>query len=277
MFDWNRGCDMVWFMTGAGENGDAAAVEGAMCPIPGLAPPVSVPLTVLPPHGCDYLPGRTARLRAFMTREMPGDLYRQFMDAGFRRSGQMIYQPVCVGCRECVPIRVPAKEFSPNKSQRRCWRGNGDVTVSVGKPELTPEKASLYQRYVTSRHGKPPAGEAEEASAELESFLYRSPVQTLEFTYRLGNGELAAVGICDVCEQALSTVYFYFEPAYLRRGLGTYGALVEIDYCVRNDIKYYYLGFWIQGCGAMAYKCNFRPFEKLNPQGFWKRGGESEG
>ena len=167
---------------------------------PPLPPPRAVRLTVLPPHACPYLPGRTATLRAFSVGRLDPDLYHGFMDAGFRRSGRMVYQPVCDGCRRCVPIRVPTDRFRPDKTQRRCVRRNADLTVTAGPPMLTDEKLDLYQRYVGQWHDKATGGaaDADGSRASLEAFLYASPVATTEFTYRDAAGRLLAVGIADV-------------------------------------------------------------------------------
>jgi arginine-tRNA-protein transferase len=214
-----------------------------------------------------------ATSRGFMVGEAPGSVYHRFMDAGFRRSGKLMYQPVCRGCRMCVPLRVPVQSFLPSKSQRRCVGGNRDLTIEVGPPEPTAEKFELYGRYTAEWHGKPSADEGEDAESRWEtfvSFLYDSPVDTLEFRYRDAAGRLLAVGICDICSESLSSVYFYFDPAEARRGLGTFGAVYEIEFARAKGIAHYYLGFWIAGCGAMKYKANFRPCEILHPDGAWR-------
>jgi len=105
---------------------------------------------------------------------------------------------------------------------------------------------------------------------EYERFLYESPVETIECCYRDAGGRLLAVGICDVCSRSLSSVYFYFDPDEKRRGLGTYGALYEIELARRTGIPWYYLGYWVQGCGAMEYKSRFRPYELLGTDGVWR-------
>lgn len=236
-----------------------------MLPLP-LAPPVRVPLVTTAEHPCAYLPGEIARNRALLAGEMDGSLYHAFMDAGFRRSGRLLYQPVCRACRACIPIRVPVAEFAPSKSQRRCMRKNEDIVVNVGEPEPTEEKYELFRRYVVTRHG----GAMSERES-FDSFLYESPVQTVEFTYRDTRGVLLGVGICDVCPNSLSTVYFYFDPDEPKRGLGTLGALKEIAFARDAGIPYYYLGFWVSGCRAMEYKRGLRPAELLHPDGTWRR------
>jgi leucyl-tRNA---protein transferase len=228
-------------------------------------PPIHLQLTVIPPHPCPYLPGRESTLRAFHAGRMDAELYHEFLDRSFRRSGAVIYQPVCQGCRECVPIRVPVGKFRPSKSQRRCRRRNEDLVLKVGESVATDEKFSLYQRYQSERHDSDP-----DTRSGFESFLYRSPVDTLEFVYRDQAGQLLAVGICDVCHRSLSSVYFYYDPAQSRRGLGTYGALCELKYAAERHIEHYYLGFWVKGCGKMSYKADFKPCEILHADGCWR-------
>jgi arginine-tRNA-protein transferase len=237
------------------------------CPIPALPPPVPVRLTVLPAHDCSYLPGREAVHRGFMTHRMTGDLYHRFMDAGFRRSGKVFYQPICRGCRECVPIRVLTDRFRPSKSQRRVVRRNADVRVTIGPVEATDEKYDLYRRYLSARHDREPADDGPDA---FKSFLYDSPVDTMEFQYRGPTGSLIAVGIADICELSLSSVYFFFDPVEADRSLGTFGAITEIGWAQRSRIPYYYLGYHINDSGKMNYKKNFRPGELLRIDGVWR-------
>lgn len=233
---------------------------------PALPAPMRAPLLPLAPHVCPYLPGRVARDRGLWAERMPAAVYERFMNAGFRRSGKLLYQPVCGGCRSCRPIRVPVSTFRPSKSQRRCANRNADLTVMIGAPRVSGEKFNLYRRYVTGWHGR----EDVEDSLAFESFLYDSPLDSLEFEYRDAAGTLLAVGICDPCPTALSSVYFYFDPAHRRRGLGTFGALYEIAFAARANTPYYYLGYWVEGCRTMQYKHDFRPYELLDGDGVWR-------
>lgn len=223
-------------------------------------------LTTLQDVPCPYLPGRAETVRAVLASRIDGTTYHAFLDANFRRSGRMIYQPVCHACQECRSLRVPTGSFTPTASQRRVARKNADLTITVAEPELTDEKADLYARYVREQHSRPDEADRE----RLRGFLYDSPTDSLEFVYRDAAGALVAVGICDVSAASLSSVYFYFDPAAAGRSPGTFGAIYEIAWAAGRGIGHYYLGYWIRDCPAMTYKANFRPAEVLGADGVWR-------
>jgi leucyl-tRNA---protein transferase len=218
------------------------------------------------PHPCPYLPSREAQEEVFKTAELHSELYHDFMDNGFRRSGDYFYRPTCPDCRECHPIRVPAAEFRLTKSQRRVRNKNKDIEVSVCRPTLTEEKLMMYADYLARQHGS--TGDV--SRNELSATLYASPVHTLEFEYRL-NRRLVAVSIADLSSRSLSSVYVYYNVDLSSRSLGTFTALQEILFCQTQEIPYYYLGFFVPGCPAMSYKARFRPHETLDRDLSWNR------
>ncbi|HSI33748.1 MAG: arginyltransferase [Phycisphaerae bacterium] len=235
---------------------------------PSHPPPVRVSLHVSAPHACAYFADRKCTTRALWTDRADAEVYHRFMDAGFRRSGRILYQPVCAGCRLCQPLRVPVAEFAASKSQRRAWRRNQDLLVSVAAPEPTPEKLALYNKYRRLWHDSTD----EQTWEDFTSFLYDSPVDTIEVCYRDPTSDrILGVGICDVAPESLSAVYFYFDPDHAARRLGTFSALWEIETARRLAVPWYYLGFWVPGCRAMEYKADFRPCEVLGTDGTWRR------
>lgn len=227
---------------------------------------ISLPLHRGSSGPCAYLPGRTATHEFALTRRLSGAAYQRLMDAGFRRSGLLIYQPVCEGCRECVPIRVPVNEFAPSRSQRRVLRRNADVQMTVGSPSPTEEKWRMYNAYRRLQHNDL----EREDRPGFEECLYHSPTSTLEMTYWIG-GRLAGVGIVDATPAALSSVYFYFDPEQARRSLGVFSAMCEIEECRRRQLDFWYVGYYIRKCQRMNYKAQYRPCELLGSDGHWRR------
>jgi arginine-tRNA-protein transferase len=242
-------------------------------PYPAWPPPRPLPLAVIPEHPCPYFPDRRATLRAFARDRLEPADYEAFMDAGFRRSGTIFYQPICSGCRLCLPIRVPVDQFHPSKSQRRCARRNQDLEIQIQSPAPTLDKFELYRHYLAQWHhsAEPPTWK------EFTAFLYDSPVDSIEMTYHDPAGQLIAVGLCDVGPTILSSLYFYFDPDHASRSLGVFGALTEIELARRHGLRWYYLGYWVNGCASMQYKADYRPHEILHPDGLWRPGGESAG
>jgi arginine-tRNA-protein transferase len=230
--------------------------------------PVRVKTVVTPAAACSYLADRSASMEAFGAGRIDAVAYGMLLDAGFRRSGRFVYRPVCVGCEQCVQIRVPVERFETSKSQRRCARLNGDLRSTIAHhPRPTPEKFDLYRRYVTQWHGG-----VEPEVEQFREFLYDSPVNSVDIEHRDASGKLLAVGVCDAGPTYLSSVYFYFDPDASNRSLGTFGALVEVELARQLRLAHYYLGYWVEACGAMAYKACFRPFETLDRLGRWVPG-----
>ncbi|MBI3462378.1 MAG: arginyltransferase [Planctomycetes bacterium] len=219
-----------------------------------------------PAHPCSYLAGRWAESDWFVASQLPAGAYHSLMDLNFRRSGALFYRAACDGCQECKAIRVAVQEFQPNRSQRRCWRRNQDITVSVGPPVPTEDKLEVYQRYLRDRHDREMGG----SWSEFCAFLYNSPLHTREVVYRQA-GQVLAAGIVDVEPHAVSTVYCYYDPDASGRALGVFNVLWTIDWCRRKQVPYVYLGYFVRECNKMNYKAHYRPCELLEPDGRWRR------
>lgn len=175
---------------------------------------------------------------------------------GMRRSGYLLYRPVCPGCRKCQPYRVEATKFVASDSQRRVWkRCHSQLEVSMSRPSMDTEKIELYRRYGEFQHGK-----GDDSANNYGEFLVDSVADTYELNWRR-QGKLAAVSVIDVLPTGVSAVYNYWDPDLRELSLGTYTALFEIDLARRNELPYYYLGFLVPGAKTMNYKGRFGPGE----------------
>lgn len=212
-----------------------------------------------PEHACSYLDGASAMtLFADPNQTIGTAAYSQLIRYGFRRSGAHIYRPRCPLCDACVPVRVAARDFMPNRSQRRNWRDNADIEVQVVPVEYREEHYALYRRYISQRHAG--GGMDSDEPEKYQDFLLSPDINGAMHEFRL-HGELLAVAVVDHLDNALSAVYTFFDERQKQRGLGIYAVLHLLNYAKMQQIEHVYLGYWIAECQKMAYKHQYRPFE----------------
>lgn len=207
-------------------------------------------------------------------------IFGNLIQKGFRRSGQYFYLQICEHCDECTPIRINTKEFIISKSQKNAWKKNQDIEVTVCTDSAlfsTDEKAFLFREYDNYHNGHKSDYKklSIEEAKETLALMYGGYKGAVNMEYRL-NGKLIGVGLLDVTEDsngvknALSSNYFYYDVSdeVLKRSIGVFSVLKEIEYCLKNNITYYYLGLYLPNCRKMNYKINYKPFELLK-DGEW--------
>jgi arginine-tRNA-protein transferase len=225
---------------------------------------------VAPASQCGYLPGQVWRLEYEHVAALTPTEYARRLLAGWRRFGYVLFRPRCPKCTACRSLRVLVNDFRPNRSQRRAIRRNeGAVELRIGTPEVTKEKLALYDRYhayQTEDKGWPshPAKDAGEYAA---SFVH-NPFPTQEWCYHVG-GNLVGVGYVDQVPQALSAIYFFYDPGERERCLGTLNVLKILERANHEAVPYLYLGYYVAGCRSMLYKAQFAPNQILEADGDW--------
>jgi leucyl-tRNA---protein transferase len=214
------------------------------------------------PLPCPYVAGRTERK---VVTEISGPdadaLHDRLSRAGFRRSHNIAYAPVCPSCQACVPIRIPTASFEPDRTLRRIARANAAVEGFEVPARATAEQFQLFQHYQLARH-------ADGDMATMSFYDYRAmvedtPVDTFMVEFRDPDDLLIGACLADRLGDGLSAVYSFFLPAVEKRSLGTYTILWLIDRARSQGLPYVYLGYWVPESRKMAYKARFRPSEIL--------------
>ena len=226
-----------------------------------VAPPRELPALgpiYVSSDSCSYFrdgrPSRTAYSQP--TRGLTGPQYDKALSLGMRRSGTILYRPICPGCRKCQPFRIDVSKFAPSKSQRRVIRKcEGLFEIRLHNPRIDNEHLDLFARYQQFQHQEHGI-DADPVS--YERFLGESVVETAELSWRAATSQkLVAVGIVDIVPSGVSTVYFYWDPELRDCSLGTYSALTEISLCRTWNKPYYYLGYLVPGAPTMNYKASY--------------------
>lgn len=218
-------------------------------------------------HACPYIRAQTASTVMLDPRyPMDNTLFSILLKSGFRRSGKTIYRPHCRACNACISVRIPAREYRPNRAQRRTYRKNNDIHTTMKPATFNDEHFALYCRYQAARHSDDPMDHSNPKS--YREFLLESSVESVFIEHRL-NKKLVAISISDLSDDGLSAVYTFFDPTLKTRSLGTHAIMKQIDYVNTMDLDWLYIGYWIAGCQKMAYKKNFTPlFGYVNQE--WK-------
>jgi len=160
------------------------------------------------------------------------------------------------------------------------------LKVKMIRSKFVQEEFELYRKYQQTIHHDQPGENTEDS---YTNFLVKSPIPYVEPSLQnkdvppCGFGsfhqqyylddKLIAVGVVDVLPECLSSVYFFYDPAYHFLDLGVISALREIEW-VQNiakecpNLKYYYLGFYIHSCQKMKYKGKYKPSDLLCPENF---------
>lgn len=225
-----------------------------------------------PPGRCSYLPDRTSSLRYEIVGDLTPAEYLARMHAGWRRFGFAMFRPVCPACSACQPLRVDVAVFRPSATQKRVAKANaGEVTLTIGEPEVTREKLRLYDRFHAFQadfKGWP--GKPRETAVEYAETFVDNPFPTEEWCYRVGD-RLVGVGYVDVLPAAMSAIYFYYDPAERDRSLGVWNVLAVLDSARERGVPWVYMGYYVEGCRSLDYKAKYRPNEARDwADGEWK-------
>jgi leucyl-tRNA---protein transferase len=217
-----------------------------------------------PPSRCSYLPEETSSLEYSVRDTIEPDRYEALLERGWRRHGRHFFRPACPSCRKCRSLRVDVARFTPSKSQRRAIRKNADVEWELAAPAATADHVRLYNAWHADMHVRR-GWRDDRITVEdyRDVFLAGRWSFAREIRY-VRRGQLIGVGLVDVLPSALSSVYFFHDPAWRTAAPGTFSILQEIELARQSDRRWLYLGYWIAECQSMAYKANFGPHELLD-------------
>ena len=220
------------------------------------------------PLPCPYLPARAERK---VVTEISGmknaeKFYSDMAASNYRRSHNIIYTPTCTGCSECKSVRIVVDGFAPDRTMRKIIKTNTDLIVTRVKNVATKEQYGLFTRYQETRHT---GGDMALMSFEdYRSMVEISPIETFLYEFRDANGHLIGVTLIDRLNDGFSGNYQFFEPSMDKRSLGTFAILWVIEELKRQNLPYFYLGFWVKGAQTMKYKTRFKPLEVCGSNGW---------
>lgn len=211
---------------------------------------------------CPYLPDQSARmpLRVLLQTVTPA-VTDQYLERGYRRSGEFVYRTQCPACEACEPIRLEAGEFRFTRSFRRTLaRGKRRYREVRGPLVSSLERVELFNRHRAER-GLCGRDEA----IDLEDYQWgfvRSCFDSFELAW-YDQERLVGLSVVDRGRQAWSAVYTFYDPALRGDSLGTFAVLRQLELCLAEGIRWLYLGYYVEQCAHMNYKTRFLPHDRM--------------
>lgn len=219
---------------------------------------------VEPERECSYLADRAAQLEIRVMVDVTPEELGAMLSRGWRRFGPVYFRPACATCNECVTLRLDTDTFAPSKSQRRARKNALGLVRTMGVPIVDDERLRLYHAWHAHREaarGWEPSG----IDAERYGFEFAFPHPSVrEVTFRdPTDGALVGVGIVDEVPDALSAVYFYWDPERAPASLGVAHVVTLVEAARVSGKRWVYLGYRVLGCPSLVYKAKYGPHELL--------------
>ncbi len=212
---------------------------------------------------CSYISGNDQSIHYKIIQECTKSQCEALILRGWRRFGVMYFRPICSECRACESLKIDVESYTFSKSDRRILRKNDKLTSIIRHPTLTREHMDLFQRYHRYKHH---TRDWDAPKTDPKNY-YASFVQGhgdfgFEVLYFEGE-KLIAVDLIDILDQGISSLYCYYDPEHNAQSLGRYTLLQQIEFAKRLNLKWIYLGYYVQGCQSLAYKINYQPSLEL--------------
>jgi len=227
-------------------------------------------------YECAYLPNKSVRMYYKYTEEATQSYNTALIHRGWRRFGCYYFHPICNGCNECKSVRIDVNNFKLTKSQKKSIKRNSGTEIIIQKPSLTQAHIDLYNKYHAFKHQKDDWSHRNISPREYrENFVEGAHDFGKEVLF-LKDGKIIGIDLIDILDDGISSIYFYYDPDYARLSLGTYSLLYQIELAKVLDLPWVYLGYWVDGCKAFAYKPKFQPqeildgFPKIDKVADWK-------
>lgn len=205
---------------------------------------------------CPYLPNKEERkFFAKISRQNGDEINALVTQAGFRRSHDIVYRPVCKNCQACISVRIhmPAWQKKTD-SERRILRRNADITVQDTPATADQTAYELFLDYQRTRHTDSEMAQMTYLDYMAMTSDHFSTTRMLRFYL---DETLIGVLIYDAIAKDSSAVYSFFNPELSKRSLGRFMIYALCDVTQQKGGENVYLGYWVKNSQKMDYKSQF--------------------
>lgn len=191
---------------------------------------------------------------------------QELIERGYRRFGKMYFRPICSTCSECQSIKIDVDNFEFSKSQRRVLKKASHIKSYIQRPNLSQEHLNLFEKYHSYMKDSKGWDHSEtNASSYYSSFVDGANDFGYEILY-YDEDKLIGVDLIDILEDGISSIYFYYDPDYMKYALGKLSLYNQIKYAKEVNLKWIYLGYYVEDCPSLSYKSHYKPYLTLDGQ-----------
>jgi arginine-tRNA-protein transferase len=212
---------------------------------------------------CSYLPNKLSKTEYKFVENCTLSEISNFLEHGYRRFGKILFRPICKDCCECQSIKIDVKNFSFTKSKRRVLKKALYLKTHIQRPILSQEHMKLYDKYHLYMQEK----KGWEYKKVTTTHYYNSFVEGADdYAYEIlyfDKEKLIGVDLIDIVDDAISSIYFYYDPDYSHYSLGKLSMYNQILIAKENKLKWIYLGYYVKECPSLSYKAEYAPYLTL--------------
>jgi len=212
---------------------------------------------------CSYLQDKEQTMYYKVIEDCNTLQCQEMIERGYRRFGKMYFKPLCSGCDECKSIKIDVKNYKLSSSNKRVIKKASFIKSYIQTPTMSQAHLDLFEKYHLHMKEKK---DWEHNQATPQSY-YGSFVDGHNgFGYEVlyfDEEKLIAVDLIDILEDGISSIYFYYDPDYMKYGLGKLSLLYQIQYAKEHNKDWIYLGYYVKECPSLSYKANYKPYLTL--------------
>ena len=192
----------------------------------------------------------------------------KLLSMGYRHFGNNFYRYTHIiheGKRACVmPLRIDLPNFTLSKSQKKILKKNSKAMIEITPLDLNPAVLDLFEQHKYKFTSNIP----DDIQTFLGEDITNYPCEIRQVNTFWEN-ELYSVSFLDVGQFSTSTVYGMFSLDYKDLSPGIYTMLLEIEFSIQENKKYYYPGYCYDINSYYDYKKKFSGLEYYDWEGNW--------
>ncbi len=188
-------------------------------------------------------------------KKIPPKKLDDYLAKGWFRMGQTIFTCWFLFMERrffsAIWIRQDLQDFKFKKRSRKLMNRNGRLfTYKIGRAVIDRPKEILYQKHrVRFNTG----GVYRSLRQSLLSGSSFSIYDTLQIEIYDGD-QMIAASFFDVGEESIASITGIFDPAYNQHSLGFYTMLLEMQFSIETNKRFYYPGYIVPGNPRFDYK-----------------------